>query len=177
MSRRLGAMKHHQPHKIRKGMLYPAETIISMMGQFSSNANPRVWLDGDWVMLNSDRMKTFRKSLSCVCCGIRGQYFVKEKHRIDRPADEPFHLTLYGLHNGAEMELTSDHKTPASKGGSQRGRKNRQTLCNDCNQVKADRDITLGELRQKIMKRRRAQEISRQAKRKLKERMRNEKQT
>jgi hypothetical protein len=77
MSRRLEDMRQQPPHKIRKGMLYPAEAIVSMIGQFSSNANPRVWLDGDLIMLHNDRMKTFRRGLSCACCGIRGQYFVK----------------------------------------------------------------------------------------------------
>lgn len=132
-------------------MLYPADLIISIASQFSSWAHPQIWIDGDWVVLCSDKMKTFRSSLICVSCGLRGEYFVKERHR-NTITDQRFHFSLYGSYKGVEIEFTSDHKVPVSRGGSKRGLENRQTLCYHCNQIKSDSNISLSELRNTIIK-------------------------
>jgi hypothetical protein len=135
--------------------------IISLIGEFSSNTKPQIWLDGDWLNVRGERIKTFQVSLSCACCGVIGKYFIKEKHRAYATnPDETFHLNLYGFRNGVEVEFTSDHKIPISKGGARRGLSNRQTLCYDCNHIKADRMIDLNELRRDVENRLRCKKVS-----------------
>jgi 5-methylcytosine-specific restriction endonuclease McrA len=59
-------------------------------------------------------------------CAAHGQYFAVEKALNQRGAK--YHLNLYCSQNGQEVMLTSDHKLPKSRGGSNRI-ENRQTMC------------------------------------------------
>jgi hypothetical protein len=96
-------------------------------------------LEGE-TMKVSPRLKTYRKGVTCVCCGIEGQYFIKMKYDDQRP-----HLNLFAIdENGREMMMTSDHIIPKSKGGSNR-LNNRQPMCSRCNTVKGNK--LLGEIK------------------------------
>lgn len=97
--------------------------------------NAKVNLDGDIIKGNSQRYQTFfTKGAKCVCCGIEGKYFAKEK--VSR--DKSYHLNLYAIdENGKEVLMTKDHILPKSKGG-QDHIDNYQTMCVNCNVAKGN---------------------------------------
>ena len=99
----------------------------------SSKTKPRVDIGGDLVKMTSQRYKLFNKSTICVTCGCEGTFFVKEKHRND----ELYHLNLYAIVDGFAVLMTKDHIIPKSKGGKNH-LTNYQTMCQPCNQEKAD---------------------------------------
>jgi len=136
---------------IRKGRKYSVEEIIESIREYKqSRKKPnKIELDGDQINIRSSRLHTFVKTgTTCVCCGLKGSYFVKEKHTNNDT--ERYHLNLYAAVNGGERMMTSDHIIPYSK---QKGlSNNRQTMCFNCNHRKADRMISNEELRKEINK-------------------------
>jgi 5-methylcytosine-specific restriction endonuclease McrA len=108
-------------------------------------------LDGDSVNFRSSRLATFRHSLRCVCCGLTGSFFVKEKHRLNKNLTLlPFHLNLYAIdHRGYEVLMTSDHIIPRSKAPPNLTN-NRQTMCVRCNHAKGNRNISISKLRKEM---------------------------
>lgn len=95
----------------------------------------KVSFDGDNIKGNSHRYQTFfTKGLRCVCCGIEGQYFAKEKSGKDKS----YHLNLYAVDDeGNEVLMTKDHIIPKSKGGKDHIT-NYQTMCETCNFAKGN---------------------------------------
>lgn len=95
----------------------------------------RIDFEGDNIKGNSQRYQTFFiKGMTCVECGVQGQYFAKEKHLND----EYYHLNLYGIdQNGEEVLMTKDHIIPKSKGGDNHI-SNYQCMCTKCNQMKGN---------------------------------------
>ncbi len=83
------------------------------------------------------------RGMACECCGQPGVHFVA--------------LQCYGKNGGIRLalytenwvELTSDHVIAKSAGGGD-GITNRQILCRACNSIKADLELTIPELRDKI---------------------------
>ena len=96
----------------------------------------KVELDGDIIKGNSQRYQLFfTKGTKCVCCGIEGKYFAKERS-IRQAA---YHLNLYAIDdNGQEVLITKDHIIPKSKGGKDE-LENYQTMCVICNQLKGNK--------------------------------------
>lgn len=90
---------------------------------------------------HSVRLLTYHiHGVNCVvpgCC-ISGQYFAVE--RALKPAHSRYHLNLYGVHEGEEVMMTSDHKIPKSKGGVN-AICNRQPMCYPHNSQKGNRLI------------------------------------
>lgn len=95
----------------------------------------KVEFDGDIIKGNSQRYQTFfTKGTKCVCCGIEGKYFAKEKVSCDKS----YHLNLYAIdENGKEVLMTKDHILPKSKGG-QDHVDNYQPMCVRCNKAKGN---------------------------------------
>lgn len=95
----------------------------------------KVLFDGDSIKGNSHRYQTFfTKGLKCVCCGIEGQYFAKEKGG----KDGSYHLNLYAVDSdGNEVLMTKDHIIPKSKDGKDHI-SNYQTMCEVCNVAKGN---------------------------------------
>lgn len=71
------------------------------------------------------------------CC-ISGQYFAVE--RAWKPVSSRYHLNLYGVYEGNEVMMTSDHKIPKSKGGINHI-SNRQPMCAPHNMGKGNKLI------------------------------------
>jgi hypothetical protein len=98
--------------------------------------------EGDSIHMDSLRYEVFRNNPVCVKCGLKGQYFAKERNILLReiPGQNPdrYHFNMYGVNEkGEEILFTKDHIIPRSKGGNN-GIKNMQTMCYLCNQEKAD---------------------------------------
>ena len=76
-------------------------------------------------------------------CTISGQYFAVERaisHATEVSAK--WHLNLYGIKNGQEIMMTSDHKLPKSRGGLN-DISNRQPMCLPHNASKGNQLIYL----------------------------------
>lgn len=140
----------------RKGRKYSIEEIIPLIEKRSykegTGSAKRIDIDGDIINIRSKRLYTFVVSgTRCCCCGLAGQYFVKEQHRLNQIEQKKYyHLNLYGVDkNGNEKMLTSDHIISRSSGGSNSWY-NRQTLCSRCNRIKGARRISNDNLLQEI---------------------------
>jgi hypothetical protein len=120
--------------------IYTVETVLSQLG------NSWAVFDGDVVPVVSLRYQTFAKSRACVCCGIEGTYFAKERSakRLKdgsgfKATTKTWHFNLYATApDGREVMMTKDHIVPRSKGGEDALR-NLQTMCAPCNCNKQDR--------------------------------------
>jgi hypothetical protein len=107
-------------------------------GPGNNRKSKKVKLNNIEVNVSSVTLLTFKKSgTTCKICKLKAEYFALEK----RISDEVYHLSLYGKKNGKEILMTSDHIYPKSKCGSD-GINNRQTLCEVCNNKKADSILT-----------------------------------
>ncbi len=129
---------------IRRRKRYSPENIFSHLDDFRmeerkaiaqgdvDNLPTHFQLDGDFIKGNNkNRYKTFQNNLTCVGCGLAGEYFFKERYKDSNT----WHLNLYGVKNGEEILFTKDHIIPKSKGGlNTMG--NLQTMCYDCNHEK-----------------------------------------
>jgi 5-methylcytosine-specific restriction endonuclease McrA len=96
---------------------------------------------GDMMHMNSLRYHTFIKSgIKCVCCGIKGNFFAKERDKGSKL--EIYHFNLYAINNfGKEVLMTKDHVIPKYYGG-QDSVDNLQTMCEHCNKLKGNRIIS-----------------------------------
>jgi 5-methylcytosine-specific restriction endonuclease McrA len=112
-------------HEAVKGVLFEKD-----------RRNAKIIFDGDRIKGNSHRYQTFfTKGVKCVCCGIEGKHFAKEKYK----KCNTYHLNLYALDdNGNEVLMTKDHIIPKSKGGID-DISNYQTMCEPCNMAKGNK--------------------------------------
>lgn len=123
----------------RKGRNYPVEEVLPHL-----ETCQQMKFDNDRVKMMSHRYRCFVKSgVDCVKCGLKGEYFCKEKNHDKERTEEqvhslPYHWNLYGLgKEGEEIMLTKDHIKPKAKGGENKV-ENYQTMCQVCNVAKAD---------------------------------------
>lgn len=87
------------------------------------------------VSLNSERLLTYTKGLTCALCNT-GYITHFAIQRNNNPGQ---HLNAYGRDlNGRYVQFTSDHKIPKSRGGHD-DLANRQPTCATCNFKKGDR--------------------------------------
>lgn len=102
------------------------------------------------IRMQSPRLKLFKKSRVCACCGIRGKFFCVE---CTRDSEDMITLNLYatgGYKNRYVTPLTMDHIIPRAQKGPTTMR-NLQVLCTTCNNIKADKLLTIPKL-QKLVK-------------------------
>ena len=86
------------------------------------------------VHTNSNRLKLFRQTQTCVACGIRGDHFQLNWTKNDVIP----HLNMYATKNGASILMTRDHIEPKSLGGGN-GLANSQVMCCHCNSKKGNK--------------------------------------
>lgn len=128
--------------------IYSIETILPIIYDSplyvvdnKKQSVPKVDLNGDAIKLSSLRMRMFKHlGTKCVCCGLEGSFFRKEK----LSKDISFHLNLYGIDkNGNEVLMTKDHIFPKSLGGKDH-LSNMQPMCVVCNTLKGNSIIKEG---------------------------------
>lgn len=111
---------------------YTLEHIIPNVGE------TKLLLSSYLVKLNTLRLRCFAKNLSCMLCGIKGEYFLLQ--RVKGTKENP-HLNLYAVNSDNQRVLmTKDHLIPKSKGGRDT-LDNLNTMCFPCNVLKGSLDI------------------------------------
>lgn len=121
---------------IRKGIYSINDVLDKVIFDIPNKCKEsEVEFDGDLIYMNSHRYQTFKRNgIKCVCCGLEGKYFAKERDINCLK----FHFNLYGLNdNGEEVMLTKDHIIPKSKSGVNHI-SNYQTMCCKCNKIKGN---------------------------------------
>jgi len=89
---------------------YKIEEVLSYVSNIERD------YDGYMVKMNSQRYLLFKtKGITCVKCGVKGQFFGLEKLKYQ--SGDKYHFNLYGIKNGVEILMTKDHIVPKSKGG------------------------------------------------------------
>jgi 5-methylcytosine-specific restriction endonuclease McrA len=118
---------------------YTVQEILQHV-ELNTPKNKLINFDGDLLKMSSDRYKVFKfKGISCVKCQCVGQYFIKEKGKLD-PESFPYHFNLYAINkDGDEILMTKDHITPRSKGGKDH-LSNYQPMCATCNSQKGNKE-------------------------------------
>jgi len=119
---------------------YSIEEILSkVIVGGRKDRSSKVLFGEDKINMASHRYQNFKKNgLSCVSCGITGQFFAKEK---SRSRQESYHFNLYALDgSGNEVLMTKDHILPKSRGGKDHI-SNYQTMCLPCNNKKGNKII------------------------------------
>jgi hypothetical protein len=129
---------------------YERNGIYTLEQVFAQLGNSWAVFDGDVLSVCSLRYRLFAINRHCVCCGLEGTYFAKERsakrfrqpgvlgEKLFRATTKGWHFNLYALGlRGEEILMTKDHILPRSKGG-QDVIGNLQTMCRPCNNTKRD---------------------------------------
>lgn len=92
--------------------------------------------------INTDALEMWKqKGISCVACGITGEYFWKERTAGEGSMYNNWHLNLYAINNrGLEVLMTKDHMTAKANGGADEV-SNLQPMCQPHNQKKAHHEM------------------------------------
>jgi len=92
------------------------------------------------VSLSRTKYVVFKlKGTDCVICGLKGRFFMLEKHRQQNT--DKYHLNLYAIENNRNIMITQDHIIPKSKGG-ENSVHNLQPMCVECNRKKGSHMIS-----------------------------------
>lgn len=95
------------------------------------------------VKVSSLRLECMMRNSKCVSCGLPGGIWLLQAHHCyikdgQVQLRETPHLNLYAVNDDNELVLmTRDHIIPRAKGGLDE-MNNLQTMCQPCNQIKAD---------------------------------------
>jgi len=92
------------------------------------------------VQMVSHRYWLFHNNPSCVACGRTGSIMVLERQWTHRgkPNTKAPHFNFYAVEkDDSWMLMTKDHITPIAAGG-KNWLENYQTMCSECNELKAD---------------------------------------
>jgi 5-methylcytosine-specific restriction endonuclease McrA len=117
---------------------YSIEEILNILREHRNKKTVNITLREYKVNIRKNpKFRLFlTKPLVCQCCGISANKFCLEinlKHEHKHKAE----LHLYGIDkNGNDVQFTTDHIIPISKGGDKYNLKNLQLMCFDCNNKK-----------------------------------------
>ncbi len=111
---------------------YSINEILSLIDIEQTEPDKIKRLDNG-TRLHSLRLIVFKRSQTCVRCGLKASYFIRESFLDENP-----HLNMYGKNDLCEEVLfTKDHIIPKSKGGKDI-LSNLQTMCSKCNGEKGN---------------------------------------
>lgn len=134
----LKTKKTKKVHKVmsnreRKGIYSIEEVLSKTVSTKLDKKYSRVDFDGDLVYMNSQRYELFKvKGVECVCCGVVGSFFAKER----LGGMKKYHFNLYAIDGeGDEVLMTKDHIIRKSDGGIDH-LTNYQPMCMPCNRNK-----------------------------------------
>lgn len=139
-------------HKFRVLGIFSPDEVLEYTVDLSNSDDRRDYTaDGKvWsVRMSSQRYRVFRANPSCVVCGKSGSIMVLERN-WNSDSNFPPHFNFYHVKDdGAWLLMTKDHIKPIANGGRNRF-DNYQTMCCECNQVKADKPLTCDQVRAEV---------------------------
>lgn len=117
---------------------YTTEYIFLLMSESIAKRDPITHIFGIYdrvysAKIKSKKLNCFMRNSKCVSCGLAGNVF----YLVHDTANDAYALLLF--HESEEIgpvEMTMDHIIPRCKGGNDNNN-NLQTMCYDCNQMKA----------------------------------------
>lgn len=116
---------------------YSIEAVLSFVTMLTRKKQKRYEVDkiSYEVKMHSRRYAMFLHNISCVRCGIIGEFFMLERMTDAPPRNA--HFNMYGLDKitREKVLMTKDHIIPRSVGGADHP-DNYQTMCSVCNQDK-----------------------------------------
>lgn len=119
------------------GYIHIAQLTPASVFNFVELGGEDVSLHGYRIKLGSLRYQVFKRSRTCVTCGVEGTVFGIDTQGSMRRRGRA-HFNLYGIRpSGRVVMLTKDHIVAKANGGGN-GLGNLQTMCQPCNQEKAD---------------------------------------
>jgi 5-methylcytosine-specific restriction endonuclease McrA len=120
--------------------------VLDLVDHLPTNVKPEI--DGYRVKIpRGERFKTFKlKGIDCVCCGRKGSHFYIQITYGRKDGNTFPGLVLY---TDDDVLMTTDHIVPKKYGGMTKVH-NLQPMCSPCNNKKADRIMTIEELRETI---------------------------
>lgn len=89
------------------------------------------------IKVKSLRLQCFKRSMSCVKCGLKGTIISADTFTSKSDRDGT-HFNLYAVSEGKTRLMTKDHIIPKSRGGKNH-LSNLQTMCDQCNNKKGDK--------------------------------------
>jgi len=128
---------------------FPVDFVLNLFREYDPKERWSVQVDDQtWTTkLDSQRYQVFKNSTECVVCGLKGTHFRLDTYNRDTPPS--CHFNLYAEVDGQPVLFTKDHIQPKSKGGANSVR-NYQAMCLPCNMRKANREISLEDLRDEL---------------------------
>jgi hypothetical protein len=118
---------------------YGIEKVLPYLTRLGGEQDKEYIEDGNIfsVKMHSARYKMFLENISCVRCGVVGEFFQLE--RMTDGVSHRAHFNLYGINpiTKEELMMTKDHIIPRSK-GSKDNLSNYQTMCSSCNGEKGN---------------------------------------
>jgi 5-methylcytosine-specific restriction endonuclease McrA len=127
---------------------YKLDEVLPFIPNGDERVSKRIFIDNNGneysIKTQSLRLKTFKRSQTCVCCGLQGTKFL-----LQRAVEENPHLNLFGEKDGEDILFTMDHFVPQSKGGTN-DPSNLQTMCSQCNELKGNSFVSNERLRNLI---------------------------
>jgi 5-methylcytosine-specific restriction endonuclease McrA len=107
-------------------------TIEEIFKVIRKEPKKNYWQDGEYKIKVARAKVFYKKGLTCMNCGVKGNFFALEQDK-----GGGLHLDLYGYNDDEEILITLDHIIPKSKGGLDKNI-NYQIMCKVCNEIKAD---------------------------------------
>lgn len=128
---------------------FPVDFVLDLFREYDPKERWSVQVgEQTWATkLDSQRYQLFKVSTECVVCGLKGTHFRLDTYKDMYPS---CHFNLYAERDGQPILFTKDHIQPKSKGGAN-SVKNYQVMCLPCNMQKANREISLEDLRAEIV--------------------------
>lgn len=126
--------------RISLGTSFPVQKTLELLTQCPWKKYAFFSLNGQLIRVKtrSQRYRLFYQNRKCVCCGRKGNTLSLEiNHESLNRNESSFHFNLYCKEGDNYILMTKDHIIPRAKGGKD-NMVNYQTMCSECNSLKAD---------------------------------------
>ncbi len=120
---------------------YEPESVLDLVDPNAGSIEVDIKGTLHLIRIDSLRLQCFKRSRRCTRCGLEGTIISADTFtsRSDRDST---HFNLYAIFEGKARLMTKDHIMPKSKGGANH-LDNLQTMCDQCNNRKGSKILSL----------------------------------